>query len=109
MGSSVASISGQNRGVDHRPLSSAEFEEQPFIVRITYSSRGREFLGRVPGPPRSDLQPHELLHLRYAVPGDFVQFEGVPKVWAVEYRTWQFSTDETVLHLMLDGPIEAGE
>lgn len=83
-----------------------DLEEQPFIVRITFSARGREYLGREPGPPTSRLRPFEMLHLRHAVPGDFVQFEGIPKVWAVEYRTWQFSTDETVLHLTLDGPIE---
>ncbi len=85
-----------------------DVEEQPFIVRISYSDRGREYLARVPGPPKSHLRPFELLHLRYAAPGDFLQLEGIPKLWAVEYRTWQFATDETVLHLTLDGPIEAG-
>jgi hypothetical protein len=83
--------------------------EQPFIVRITFSSRGKAYLAELPGPPKSHLKPFELLHLRYAMPGDFVQFEGIPKVWAVEYRTWQFATDESVLHLTLDGPIESGE
>lgn len=83
-----------------------EFIEQPFIVRVTYSDRARTYLGRVPGPPKLDLPPFELMHLRYAQPGDFVRFEGIPKAWAVEYRTWHFATDETVLHLRLDGPIE---
>ncbi len=87
-------------------MSEEEFIEQPFIVRITWSTKARAALARAPGPPRTDLQPFELMHLRYAQAGDFVRFEGIPKVWAVEYRTWHFSTDETVLHLTLDGPIE---
>ena len=81
--------------------------EPDFIVQILWSAKAREYLGlKRDGPPNTDREPFDILHLRYVQPGDFVRLQGTPKVWAVEYRTWHFLADQTVLKLHLDGPIQ---
>ncbi len=80
--------------------------EPTFIVSLHFSPAARQHLGWGNGPPKSYPQPVDLEHLRYAQAGDFLRIEGMAELWAIQHRVWHAMADQTVLKLILDGPIE---
>lgn len=79
--------------------------EPDFIVNLHFSREARRHLGWSDGPPRSHPPPVDLLHLRHVQVGDFLRIEGMAELWAVQHRVWSLMQDQTVLKLVLDGPI----
>ena len=80
--------------------------EPDFIVNLNFSAAARLHLGQTGGPPRSHPQPVDLEHLRHVQAGDYLRIEGMTELWAVQHRVWHLMHDQTVLKLVLDGPIE---
>ncbi len=81
-------------------------KEPEFIVNLHFSQAARQHLGWGGGPPRSHPQPVDLEHLRHVQAGDYLRIEGMTELWAVSHRVWHLMHDQTVLKLVLDGPIE---
>lgn len=79
-----------------------------FIVSLHFSEAARLHLGWTEGPPKSHQPPVDLHHLRHVQAGDFLRIEGMAELWAVSHRVWQLMGDQTVLKLVLDGPIADG-
>ena len=84
-------------------------EEPNFMVNLTFSQAARQHLGWESGPPKSYPQPVDLEHLRHVQTGDFLRIEGMAELWAVSHRVWHLMGDQTVLKLVLDGPIADDE
>lgn len=85
-------------------------ENEPnFIVSLHFSKEARQHLGWADGPPKSHPQPVDLEHLQHAQAGDFLRIEGMAGLWAVQHRVWHAMSDQTVLKLILDGPIADDE
>lgn len=82
--------------------------EPDFIVSLHFSSEARQYMGWSDGPPKSYPQPAGLEHLRQVQQGDFLRIEGMTELWAVQHRVWHLMSDQTVLKLVLDGPIADG-
>lgn len=80
-------------------------KESNFIVSLHFSKEARQHLGWADGPPKSYLQPADLWHLRHVQAGDFLRIQGMAELWAVQHRVWHLMQDQTVLKLVLDGPI----
>ena len=81
--------------------------EDDFIVSINFTQQGRQWLGLKDGPATAGpAQPVDLLHLRYAQPGDFLRIQGISGLWVISHRTWHLMQDQTQLKFVLDGPIE---
>ena len=83
-------------------------KEPEFIVNLHFSQAARQHLGWGGGPPRSHPQPVDLDHLRHVQAGDYLRIEGMTELWAVSHRVWHLMSDQTVLKLVLDGPIADG-
>lgn len=79
-----------------------------FIVSLHFSEAARQHLGWADGPPKSHPQPVDLSHLRHVQAGDFLRTEGMAELWVVSHRVWHLMGDQTVLKLVLDGPIADG-
>jgi hypothetical protein len=92
------------------PLKEKSMETDPdFIVSLHFSEAARRHLGRAGGPPTPYPQPAGLEHLQHVQAGDFLRIEGMTELWAVQHRVWHLMSDQTVLKLVLDGPIADGE
>ena len=83
--------------------------EPDFIVSLHFSEAARQHLGWDAGPSKSFPQPVDLERLQHAQAGDFLRIEGMAELWAVQHRVWHVMSDQTVLKLILDGPIADGE
>ena len=82
--------------------------EPDFIVNLHFSKEARQHLGWADGPPKSYPQPVGLERLQHVQAGDFLRIEGMAELWAVQHRVWHLMSDQTVLKLVLDGPIADG-
>lgn len=83
-------------------------QDPDFTVSLHFSEEARRYLGHPSGPPRPHPAPVDLMHLRHVQAGDFLRIEGMSELWAVQHRVWNLMSDQTVLKLVLDGPIAEG-